>query len=114
MIKAARRRLQRWREIAAFLRPGNYQQSGAEMGRAATTVMRATIVITNLVGACAVLAVSFLVLPLPTVADTGRVNAAIEAMVREAPSQYLWIHRRFKRQPQGHSDYYDRDRPPSR
>ena len=48
------------------------------------------------------------------VADTGRVNAAIEAMVREAPSQYLWIHRRFKRQPQGHSDYYDRDRPPSR
>lgn len=38
-------------------------------------------------------------------ADTARVNAAIEAMVREAPSQYLWIHRRFKRQPDGVSLY---------
>ena len=46
------------------------------------------------------------------VADTGRVNAAIEAMVREAPAQYLWIHRRFKRQPQGRSDYYERKRAP--
>jgi Kdo2-lipid IVA lauroyltransferase/acyltransferase len=35
------------------------------------------------------------------VADTTRVNAAIEAMVREAPSQYLWIHKRFKRRPPG-------------
>ena len=42
------------------------------------------------------------------VADTGQVNAAIEAMVREAPAQYLWIHRRFKRQPQGRSTYYER------
>ena len=25
--------------------------------------------------------------------------AAIESMVRKGPSQYLWIHRRFKRQP---------------
>jgi len=33
--------------------------------------------------------------------DTARVMAAIEAMVREAPAQYLWIHRRFKRQPEG-------------
>ena len=33
--------------------------------------------------------------------DSARVNAAIEAMVREAPSQYLWIHRRFKRRPEG-------------
>lgn len=37
--------------------------------------------------------------------DSARVNAAIEAMVREAPSQYLWIHRRFKRQPDGVSLY---------
>lgn len=30
------------------------------------------------------------------VADTARVNALIEAMVREAPAEYLWIHDRFK------------------
>ena len=41
------------------------------------------------------------------VEDTARVNAAIEAMVREAPTQYLWIHRRFKRQPDGVSRYAD-------
>jgi len=35
------------------------------------------------------------------IADTTQVNAAIEDMVREAPDQYLWIHRRFKRQPGG-------------
>lgn len=42
--------------------------------------------------------------PFPTddaVADSTAVNAAIEAMVREAPTQYLWLHRRFKRQPEG-------------
>lgn len=33
------------------------------------------------------------------VADTARVIACIEAMVRDAPDQYLWIHRRFRRQP---------------
>ena len=42
------------------------------------------------------------------VADTARVNAAIEAMVREAPAQYLWIHRRFKRQPEGAPVRYPR------
>lgn len=40
------------------------------------------------------------------VADSARVNAAIEAMVREAPDQYLWIHRRFKRQPEGAPPVY--------
>ena len=32
-------------------------------------------------------------------ADTARVMAVIETMIRAAPTQYLWIHRRFKRQP---------------
>ncbi|MGN6512868.1 MAG: LpxL/LpxP family Kdo(2)-lipid IV(A) lauroyl/palmitoleoyl acyltransferase [Lysobacteraceae bacterium] len=41
-------------------------------------------------------------------ADTARVMAAIEAMVRAAPAQYLWIHRRFKRQPDGAPDPYAR------
>jgi len=40
------------------------------------------------------------------VADTSRVMAAIEGMVRAAPAQYLWIHRRFKRQPDGGEDLY--------
>ena len=39
-------------------------------------------------------------------ADTARVMAAIEAMVREVPSQYLWIHRRFKHQPDGSANPY--------
>lgn len=39
-------------------------------------------------------------------ADTARVMAAIEAMVRAVPSQYLWIHRRFKRQPDGRGALY--------
>ncbi|MBN8886027.1 MAG: LpxL/LpxP family Kdo(2)-lipid IV(A) lauroyl/palmitoleoyl acyltransferase [Rudaea sp.] len=33
------------------------------------------------------------------VADTARVNAQIERMVREAPEQYLWVHKRFKSRP---------------
>ncbi len=39
--------------------------------------------------------------------DTARVMAAIEAMVRKVPAQYLWIHRRFKRQPEGRGKLYE-------
>lgn len=34
-------------------------------------------------------------------ADTECVNACIERMVREAPAQYLWMHKRFKTRPAG-------------
>ena len=40
-------------------------------------------------------------------ADTARVMAAIEAMARAVPAQYLWIHRRFKRQPDGRGKLYE-------
>ena len=40
------------------------------------------------------------------VADTARVNDAVERMVREAPSQYLWIHKRFKSRPDGDARLY--------
>ena len=39
-------------------------------------------------------------------ADTTRINAEIEAMVRAAPSQYLWIHKRFKTRPDGEPSPY--------
>ncbi len=38
--------------------------------------------------------------------DTARVMAGIETMARAAPAQYLWIHRRFKRRPEGIADPY--------
>jgi len=38
--------------------------------------------------------------------DTSRVNACVERMVREAPAQYLWIHKRFKSRPQGEPPLY--------
>jgi Kdo2-lipid IVA lauroyltransferase/acyltransferase len=34
------------------------------------------------------------------------VMAGIETMARHAPAQYLWIHRRFKRRPEGVADPY--------
>ena len=39
-------------------------------------------------------------------ADTARVNLAIEQMVREAPEQYLWVHKRFKTRPEGEPQIY--------
>ena len=40
------------------------------------------------------------------VTDTARVNAAIEVMVRAAPAQYLWVHKRFKSRPPGEAPLY--------
>jgi KDO2-lipid IV(A) lauroyltransferase len=38
--------------------------------------------------------------------DTARVNACIEQMIREAPAQYLWVHKRFKTRPAGLPSIY--------
>ena len=40
------------------------------------------------------------------VADTTRINSCIERMVREAPTQYLWMHKRFKTRPPGEAGVY--------
>ena len=42
------------------------------------------------------------------VEDTARVNTCIEQMVREAPEQYLWVHKRFKTRPPGLPPVYRR------
>lgn len=40
------------------------------------------------------------------VADAQRMNAFIEARVREQPEQYYWLHKRFKTRPEGESSFY--------
>ena len=40
------------------------------------------------------------------VEDATRINETIEQQVREAPEQYLWMHRRFKTRPPGEDDIY--------
>lgn len=39
-------------------------------------------------------------------ADARRFNALLEAQVRAVPEQYLWIHRRFKKRPEGEQKLY--------
>jgi KDO2-lipid IV(A) lauroyltransferase len=38
--------------------------------------------------------------------DTRRVQAAMERAIREAPDQWLWVHRRWKARPEGQPDLY--------
>lgn len=40
------------------------------------------------------------------VADTARIMATLEALIRREPAQYLWIHARFKKQPEGEAGPY--------
>jgi len=40
------------------------------------------------------------------VADTARINTLLEQHIRQAPEQYLWVHRRFKTRPPGESSFY--------
>ena len=39
-------------------------------------------------------------------ADTARVMALLEAQIRRVPAQYLWVHKRFKTQPDGLASPY--------
>lgn len=39
--------------------------------------------------------------------DTRRMNAFIEARVREMPEQYYWVHKRFKTRPPGEANPYE-------
>lgn len=39
-------------------------------------------------------------------ADATRINQVIEAAIRKAPEQYLWVHRRFKSRPPGEPSFY--------
>ncbi len=38
--------------------------------------------------------------------DATRVNAVLEQMIRTAPDQYLWAHKRFKNRPEGEPSVY--------
>jgi KDO2-lipid IV(A) lauroyltransferase len=39
-------------------------------------------------------------------ADTVRMNAEIETLVRKWPAQYFWVHKRFKTRPRGEPRFY--------
>jgi Kdo2-lipid IVA lauroyltransferase/acyltransferase len=39
-------------------------------------------------------------------ADTARMNRELEALVRQAPEQYYWVHKRFKTRPPGEPGVY--------
>lgn len=39
-------------------------------------------------------------------ADTARVMQVLEGLIRRVPAQYLWIHQRFKKRPEGEAPVY--------
>lgn len=40
------------------------------------------------------------------VEDASRINQLLEQAIKQAPEQYLWVHRRFKTRPPGEADFY--------
>ncbi len=46
--------------------------------------------------------------------DTDRINRGIEDMVKHAPEQYLWLHKRFKTRPHGEPDFYAHSETPEK
>jgi KDO2-lipid IV(A) lauroyltransferase len=40
------------------------------------------------------------------VADATAINATIETIARQMPTQYMWVHKRFKTRPEGEPDLY--------
>jgi adenylate cyclase len=62
------------RRLQAFLSADGAQQAGEELARVLTVVLTAVLVATNLVGAGAVLALIYLVLPLPQVPGSAHVE----------------------------------------
>ncbi len=41
-------------------------------------------------------------------ADTQRIHAVLEQVIREYPDQWLWIHRRWKTRPEGEPPIYNK------
>jgi len=48
------------------------------------------------------------------IADTQRIQSALESAIREYPDQWLWVHRRWKTRPDGEPALYEKGRNPWR
>ena len=69
--------------LGQFLDPNADEQGGAELSRAVSAVLTTAMVVTNLIGAAVVLAVIYLILPLPPIRDAAGVrelNAIVAAV----------------------------------